>query len=119
MQIRGAPAIGVAGAMGVAMAVFKASRSARSKSEVLRKIKKDANAIEHARPTAINLAWGVREAINFLKQLPDSVDPKYAARKEIEFVKELADKDVNINKELSRIGQELIQNNARILTHCK
>ena len=118
MQVRGAPAIGVAGAMGIALAARKASKSAKNKSELLNKIKKDAKSLEHARPTAVNLAWGVKEAIDFLKELPDSIDPRDAAKKEIEFVKKLADKDVNVNKELSKIGQELIQRNASILTHC-
>jgi methylthioribose-1-phosphate isomerase len=119
MQIRGAPALGVAGAMGVAMAAKREAKFAKSKEELLNKIEKNAFDLEHARPTAVNLAWGVREAINFLKHLPEGIDPQEAADKAIEFVKELADKDVNANKELSKIGQELIQNNARILTHCK
>lgn len=119
MQVRGAPAIGVAGAMGIALAVQKASKTAKTKRELMNKINKDARSLEHARPTAVNLAWGVKEATNFLRQLPDDINPRYAAKREIEFVKSLADKDVSVNKELSKIGQSLIHNNASILTHCK
>jgi methylthioribose-1-phosphate isomerase len=118
MQIRGAPAIGVAGAMGIALAIRKASKTAKTKNELLSKIMRDADSLKHARPTAVNLAWGVTEAINFLKTLPESIDPREASKKEIEFVKRLADKDVNANKELSALGQELIQTDASILTHC-
>jgi methylthioribose-1-phosphate isomerase len=119
MQIRGAPAIGIAGAMGVALSVRKASMNSKSKLELLNKIKKDAESLQNARPTAVNLAWGVSQAVNFLKELPNSIDPSNAAEKEIEFVKKLADNDVRANKELSSLGKELIKDGASILTHCK
>jgi methylthioribose-1-phosphate isomerase len=118
MQIRGAPAIGVAGAMGVAMAAARAAKVARTKIDLLNEIKKDAEALERARPTAVNLAWGVARAMEYLNRLPSDTNPEEAVKKVIEFVKQLADADVSINRELSKIGQRLIRNNARILTHC-
>jgi methylthioribose-1-phosphate isomerase len=119
MQIRGAPAIGVAGAMGVALSISEGLGRKLNLQQLNKKIRRDSGALIAARPTAVNLAWGVNAALDFLSSLPDKLDSAARARKLIGFVKDLADKDVDVNKKLSRIGQELIKNNASILTHCK
>ncbi|MCL5067829.1 MAG: S-methyl-5-thioribose-1-phosphate isomerase [Thaumarchaeota archaeon] len=118
MQIRGAPALGVAGAMGIALS-STTHMKANSKSQLIGLIKKDALSIKNARPTAVNLPWGVEQALGFVHdQLPESVTGKEASEKIIEFVKALADEDVQINRKLSRLGQSLIRTNSTILTHC-
>ena len=61
LAIRGAPALGVAGALGAAMAV----RDDPSKS--------DLTVLRNARPTAVNLAWGVDHALAKLPEGPDAV----------------------------------------------
>ncbi len=117
MRIRGAPAIGVAGAMGVALSVLFSNAS--TKKGLLEEIASDAEAIRNARPTAVNLAWGVDQVLDFIKKkLPDSVDEE-SKSKVVEFVKRLADEDVRTNKKLSDMGAELFQSNESVLTHCK
>lgn len=118
MQIRGAPAIGVAGAMGVALSLIGGVEEGLNPSQLEERIHKDAQALSDARPTAINLAWGVKSALDFLKSLPKNIDTKTESEKLVQFVKDLADKDVDANKTLSRIGEKLIHNNSSVLTHC-
>jgi methylthioribose-1-phosphate isomerase len=118
MKIRGAPAIGVAGAMGVALSVNSAKTF--SKKELLRKIEPDILALKSARPTAVNLAWGVDSIVQYLDNvLPDVFEgERIAAKKAIEFVKQLADNDVVTNRKLSGYGESLFQSGESVLTHC-
>ncbi len=117
MKIRGAPAIGVAGAMGVALSV--ASSDARTKKELLRAIEPDVIALKSARPTAVNLAWGVDKTVNYLEEkLPESFDPGEPVKLVIEYVKALADEDVETNKKLSDYGARLFRTGESVLTHC-
>jgi len=117
MRIRGAPAIGVAGAMGVALSVMKSDST--TKDRLLNDIAADSSAIRNARPTAVNLAWGVDQVIQFImKELANEIGPA-SKRKVVEFVKKLANQDVETNKKLSEIGAKLFRSNDRVLTHCK
>ncbi len=106
MKVRGAPAIGVTGAMGVALSVF-ASEST-TKKDLLREIEPDVIALKAARPTAINLAWGVDRSVDYLKtKLPEQFDRNLPRQELVEFVKDLADYDVETNKKLSDLGAKL------------
>ena len=118
MKIRGAPAIGVAGAMGVALAVTRSE--SRSKKELLCEIEPDLIALKSARPTAVNLAWGVDQAISELREkLPEVLaDPTEAKRTIVQFVENLADQDVKTNKKLSDLGARLFRTGDAVLTHC-
>jgi methylthioribose-1-phosphate isomerase len=117
MKIRGAPAIGVAGAMGVVLSVF--SSKATSKSQLLKDIEPDSISLKSARPTAVNLAWGVERAVEFLqKSLPCEFDQKLAREKIVEFAQKLADDDVKANKKLSDFGAKLFRPGESVLTHC-
>ena len=96
MKIRGAPAIGVAGAMGVALATT--SSSARTKKELLRDIEPETIALKSARPTAVNLSWGVDKTIDFIaKELSEQFEPGVPQEQVIDFVQKLADADVETN----------------------
>lgn len=118
MQIRGAPAIGVAGAMGVALSLVRGIEEGLDPKQLEERIHRDAHELSEARPTAVNLAWGVESALNFLKSLPSNMDPNEESERLIQFVKELADRDVDANKTLSKLGQKLIHDNSSVLTHC-
>lgn len=118
MKVRGAPAIGVAGAMGVALSVV--SSAASSKAALLRDVNRDAVLLKNARPTAVNLSWGVQEALQFLEQnLPDNFSKEEATDIIVDFVQRLADEDVQTNKKLSDIGAKLFRTGDSVLTHCK
>ena len=93
LAVRGAPALGVAGAMGVALAA--------AAGEPL----DDAAArLKATRPTAVNLAWGVDRALA-------AADPVAEARR-------LAAEDVERNRRLGRHGAELLAAGSRVYTHC-
>ena len=118
MQIRGAPAIGVAGAMGVALSVV--SSTAKTKKDLLRAIEPDVLALKSARPTAVNLSWGVEKTVEYLKNnlLDKFDDPSIPAKIVVEFVESLADNDVQTNKKLSDLGAKLFRSGDTVLTHC-
>ena len=93
LAIRGAPALGVAGAMGVALAWVRREDVAAAGERLVA-----------TRPTAVNLAWGVRAALS-------AVDPVAEAQR-------LAADDVDRNQRLGRLGADLLAPGARVLTHC-
>jgi methylthioribose-1-phosphate isomerase len=93
MVVRGAPALGVAGAMGVALA--------QARGEPLERA---AQRIVATRPTAANLEWGVKRALA-------ADDPLSEARR-------VAAEDVARNRALAALGAPLLPDGARVLTHC-
>jgi methylthioribose-1-phosphate isomerase len=118
MQIRGAPAIGVAGAMGVALAV-NSETGASTRKALLARINSAVNSIKKARPTAVNLAWGVDQAKSFIeKEFPEEIADGRPFESLVRFVKSLADEDVENNKKLSLAGSQIIRQKASVLTHC-
>ena len=93
LAIRGAPALGAAGAMGVALAAVMGED-----------LEDAARRLAATRPTAVNLAWGVHRAL-------EADDPVAAALA-------IAEDDVARNRRLGAHGAELIPQGAQVLTHC-
>ena len=117
LKVRGAPAIGVTGAMGVALSISKTT--ARTKQELLRSVESDRNALKSARPTAINLTWGVDEVLRFVREtFPNNLQGFNYQEKAVSFVERLADEDVETNKKLSEKGSRLFRSGDGVLTHC-
>ena len=115
MVIRGAPAIGVAAAMGLALG----ARSIRAGSygTFQRRFQEMADRMITARPTAVNLKWAVERMSRLVEGMAGHPveDIKRALRKESEAV--LAE-DIEINRRMGRHGQRLVPKGAAILTHC-
>jgi len=112
MVIRGAPAIGVAAAMGVALGARKLSdRGLRSGLErVCRKL-------VDARPTAVNLAWAV-ERMRRVAREEDGLDAaSLRARLEREAIA-IHDEDIAVNRALGRHGAALLPDSGTVLTYC-
>ena len=115
MVIRGAPAIGVAAAMGLALG----ARAIRTHSyPIFRERFRDLTLkMADARPTAVNLRWAVER----MSQLVDRMegrsveDIKAALREESEGILE---EDIDINRRMGRHGRKLVPKGATILTHC-
>ena len=116
MKIRGAPALGVAGAMGVALSAQ--NNRSQNRDAFLDAVEKDTEDLGKARPTATNLRWGVDQALAYLKELPKDITISSARKRIVDFVKKLADQDVLTNKKLSKYGEKLILSGASVLTHC-
>ena len=113
LVVRGAPAIGVSGAFGMALAALQSS--SESVESLLSDLEKAKKILFETRPTAVNLSWGLEKIMEIAKQgktvseIRDIVIAK---------AKQMAEEDVNINKKMGKNGAELFQDNDTIMTHC-
>src|SRR2546425_2057505 len=114
MVVRGAPAIGVAAAMGVALAAVHSRATTRG--ELLREMEGAASGLKSTRPTAVNLFWGIERVMN--KARRHSGDVEGIKEAVVGEVRGMADEDVEVNRRLGKIGAELIEDGDTILTQC-
>jgi methylthioribose-1-phosphate isomerase len=112
MVIRGAPAIGVAAAMGVALGL-KGFSGDRARARFARV----AAALKATRPTAVNLAWAVARMETVLERGLALSAPKLFRRLRDEALA-IYHEDIEANRALGKFGATLIGERATILTHC-
>lgn len=110
LSVRGAPALGAAGSLGVAIAMFQAEREDWDAERLGQEVKR----IRDARPTAVNLAWGVDKVRGAMSQGVEEV-----VRQALQIVAE----DEAANRQLARLGADWIQeatgrDKVRVITHC-
>ena len=114
MVIRGAPAIGVAAAMGFAIGVQKASdENLDAQVEEISKV------LAATRPTAVNLFWAIarmRRLYAVLQQ--QGVELPALRQRLIDEAKEVLRDDIEINKAMGRHGAALLPHGATVMTHC-
>ncbi len=108
LAVRGAPALGVAGALGMALA---ACRSAERDGDLDTDLAVAAAKLIDARPTAVNLSWGVEQLRN-ARAAGAGRDELVAAALAIR------DADIDANRALSERGAQLLAGVHRVLTHC-
>lgn len=115
MVIRGAPAIGAAAAFGMALAAQQSSASDRL--TLLRDLEEAAKLLQNARPTAVNLFWAIDRMLRRAtdESLTDPDDVRQALVREAQHI---ADKDVEINRQMGEHGAALIQKGDNVLHHC-
>ena len=113
MVIRGAPAIGVAAAMGVALAAVKSP--ARTKSGLERDLFSAASLLRSTRPTAVNLFWGIDRVLSVASSEPSPSRTREAVVAE---VKQMEEEDIAVNKRLGRFGAELLEDCDTVMTQC-
>ena len=113
LVVRGAPAIGVSGAFGLALAALQSN--AETKEQLLEDLKKAKKILFETRPTAVNLAWGL-ERIMKVANSGDSVEQ--IRELVVNEAKKMAEEDIEINKTMGKNGSELFDNNDTIMTHC-
>ena len=114
MNIRGAPAIGVAAAMGMALATIEYKEF--PKENFLKSMGEAAENIKNTRPTASNLFWAVNRIWKIITDFPDT--PKNISELVIEEVKIMAQEDINVNKNIGKHGATLLNDGDTVLTHC-
>ena len=113
MVVRGAPAIGVSGAFGLALSALQSK--ATTKEELISDLEKAKKVLFETRPTAVNLSWGLEKIMKVaisgisIVQIKESV---------INEAKKMADEDIQINKTMGKNGSVLFDNNDTIMTHC-
>jgi methylthioribose-1-phosphate isomerase len=115
MVIRGAPAIGIAAAMGLSLGAN--SIRSRTYGQFRKRFKVMAREMAKARPTAVNLRWAVERMLALVDASADSKveDIKMMLRHESE---KMLSEDIETNKKIGKKGQVLVPKRARILTHC-
>jgi len=113
LVVRGAPAIGVSGAFGLALASLQSN--ATTKDELLLDLDTARKILFETRPTAVNLKWGLDKIIQVVHRHSDVNDIRKSI---VETAKKMAEEDVQINMTMGRYGSDLFDNNDTILTHC-
>src|SRR5262245_32457032 len=115
MVVRGAPAIGVAAAMGIALGVKNSK--AESGADLKKDFEEICDVIGKTRPTAVNLFWAIkrmREKFEFLRMRPVP-QVKDAL---IEEAKRMHAEDIAANQHTGRHGATLMPTSGGVLTHC-
>lgn len=112
MVIRGAPAIGVAAAMGVAIGVLKSDgRNFRGDLDRI------CDTLAKTRPTAVNLFWAIdrmkRLALSLEGQSLDEIQQRLVGE-----AKSVREEDIEINRSIGRHGAPLVPDGRSVLTHC-
>lgn len=113
MAVRGAPAIGVAAAMGLALEAWRCRT--RRRERILGRLEKAAELLRATRPTAVNLFW----AIDRVMKVAEGCETAEEVREKVvaEALK-MAEEDVETNKRIGDNGAQLIEDGDIILTHC-
>lgn len=115
MEVRGAPAIGVTAAFGMALAAMQSE--ATDKEGVLEDLETAKSVLEKTRPTAVNLFWALKHMMNFAEEkLDEGVEDLGVAM--LAEAQHMADEDVAINQRLAEYGNDLISDGDVIHTHC-
>ena len=115
MVVRGAPAIGVAAAMGIALGI-KDSK-AETISDLKLELDEICDVIGKTRPTAVNLFWAIRRMQEKLERLRDH--PIAQIKQElIEEAKRMHAEDIAANQAMGRHGATLMPSTGGVLTHC-
>jgi methylthioribose-1-phosphate isomerase len=117
MKLRGAPAIGVAAAYGLALAAHQSQ--AATPAALLAELAAAAAGLQATRPTAVNLAWGLQRVLRRAQALAASGAAVDAIRSALLAEAEaMAEEDIATNRRMGAYGATLIPDGARILTHC-
>ncbi len=114
MAVRGAPAIGVTAAYGLALAAVR-SRSATI-PELLNELNQAGDLLVASRPTAVNLPWAVRRMLAAARRPSGSVAELQTRL--VDLANQMADEDVAINKRMAENGARLIEDGDTIIHHC-
>ncbi|MEO5357742.1 MAG: S-methyl-5-thioribose-1-phosphate isomerase [Nitrospirae bacterium YQR-1] len=115
LSIRGAPAIGIASSMAIALAAK--STEAASGAELTGKLAPVFKDLLDSRPTAVNIRWATERAAELLKK-NQSLPVKKIKELLIEDGISVLNEDIEINKTIGRFGAEFIMPGSRVLTHC-
>ncbi len=114
MVVRGAPAIGCAAAYGVALAALELC--SKNSDEFTQGMEEAFEVLAQSRPTAVNLFWAIdrmRKLMHSSKGVPAEI-----ANILLEEAHKVKKEDIEINRKMGSNGAELLNDGARVLTHC-
>ena len=113
LVVRGAPAIGVSGAFGLALAALQSD--ATEKDDLISYLESAKKILYETRPTAVNLAWGLDK----IMEVANNANSAEQMRTDVvEYAKKMADEDIQINMSMGKNGSDLFDDNDTIMTHC-
>ena len=116
MIVRGAPAIGIAGAHGVILFAQELAKETSDRAEFIKKLIEKAGYMKTSRPTAVNLMWAVDKQIELIKSSNADINGIIEELKQNAI--KLENEDIEINKKIGDYGAEVVPKGATILTHC-
>lgn len=122
LKVRGAPAIGVTAAFGMALSLFRLlHQRGRHEQVTLEQARVHVQAVgqmlSRTRPTAVNLFWAI-ERMNRCVASADVSSPQELAQRLRDEAQAIADEDIAACLQMGRYGAELIQDGDNLLTHC-
>jgi methylthioribose-1-phosphate isomerase len=115
MVVRGAPAIGVAAAYGVALEALRLQ--GESKADFKAGLEAGFKVLAASRPTAVNLFWALERMRQVCSSMVGQSNFAVAERLLAE-AREVFEEDIRVNRAMGGYGAELLSDGARVLTHC-
>jgi methylthioribose-1-phosphate isomerase len=116
LRVRGAPAIGVAAAMGVILGMK--GFADRSRGAFWRRLQEVNNYLRTSRPTAVNLSWALDRLERFIKGRTEEFSPAQLTRFLWEEALAIEEEDRQMCRAIGRAGAALIRDGQGVLTHC-
>lgn len=116
MIVRGAPAIGIAGAHGIVLFAQEGQNKFSSKEDFVTWLIGKAEYMKTSRPTAVNLMWACQKQIEVIKNSNSDIAGIIDKLKQNAI--KLENEDIEINKKIGDYGAEVVPKGATILTHC-
>lgn len=117
MVVRGAPAIGVAAAYGVALEAIRLACRTKDRRKFAALLQRGIDALAKSRPTAVNLFWGLDRMRRVWGRHSGASLPALA-RRLLREAKLIHREDIRINQSMGRHGARLLRSGMRVLTHC-
>jgi len=127
MNVRGAPAIGIAAAFGVYLAATEIDSDLNGlfvagencfKDQFLEKIKDRISYLNSARPTAVNLIWATKRMFKLIEEKKATNSSDVFLDTLFKEAKDILEEDINLNQSIGLHGSKLIKPGMNILTHC-
>ena len=116
LEIRGAPVLGEAGAYGTAMI---ANNSPNSRDGILKNVKEQGQLLASARPTAVNLSWGVKKIQGVVQREADrGASPAEIKEAAITAAKKVQEDNIAATYKIGEVGKKLIRDGDVLVTVC-
>lgn len=117
LRVRGAPAIGVAAAYGVALGAVRAAQRADNVAEFTAEVERVCSFLAGTRPTAVNLFWAIERLRRVLRAVPDG-SPSDTAAALLAEARRIEAEDEDACRAMGELGFSLIEDGTSVLTHC-
>jgi methylthioribose-1-phosphate isomerase len=117
MQVRGAPAIGLAAAYGVVLAARSLASSCIAGEDLIARLEEAMERLRRTRPTAVNLSWALARMRERIRANADT-GPAELVNRLLAEANRMLHEDEEANQSMGRLGAELVPDRANVLTHC-